>query len=836
MSDQSDRKRPLKLPSRGGLTIVFLFSVLFPVFGALAADAPKKLVVVSDINYPPYLFIDSGGAVEGILKDKWALWSERTGVPVEVIGMNWAAAQKSVLDGATDVIEALAYNEQRAGRYEFSPPYAPVDARVFFHQSISGISDLASMRGFEIGAKEGSACAGWLAARGMETIHAYRDSDEVVNAAAAGEIRLFCMDSPVARYFLFRRGVSGKFRESPPLYSSNFHWAVRGGRTELRDFIQQGFDRISADELEKVNARWLGSPVRALLSPQQRIYVAIILAVIAAVAAIMFAWNRLLSRQVVARTAEWRRAYAESNAWQKRYESLLVASHVLTYEVAPGTRSFAWGGNVKEVLGIAPEHIPDVPAWIERVHPDDRHLLAGLRERFASGDINSVSREYRLRRDDGVYITVGVTAYGIIEGERTDLRKPGPVAASNVRVAGFIRDISERKRADEERVALEERLKQSEKMQAVGRFADGIAHDFNNILGAILGYGELAKGKAPGGSDIRRYLDTIHSAGERGRLLVAQILTFSRARPAEMRPMLVAELVDEVALQVEGSLPAGITIAIANECPGAVVLGEATQLHQLVMNLCTNAVQAMGAGGVVNLSVSMMRVDAERAAHLGTLHAASYVAIEARDTGTGMDEATAARIFEPFFTTKPVGRGTGLGLALVHSIALEHGGALDLDTAPGRGTKITVYLPEATGEWQRPAVAESELPRGNGETIMVIDDEPALADLAQEMLAELGYEAIAFTSSVDALAAYESHPERFDAILSDEVMPQLTGTQLTTRLRGARASLPILIISGYGGPGFELRAREAGVDRLLRKPYQKRELAEALALVLAARA
>jgi PAS domain S-box-containing protein len=812
---------------------LLLFVLLFsPVSGAWAADAPKSLTVVSDINYPPYLFVDAGGTVQGILKDKWALWSERTGVPVEVKGMAWAAAQKSVLGGDADVIEALAHNEQRAAQYEFSTPYAPVDARVFFHQSISGISDAASMRGFEIGAKEGSACAAWLAARGIETIHFYRDSDEVVNAAAAGEIRLFCMDSPAARYFLIRRGVSGQFRESPPLYSSNFHWAVRSGRAELRDFVQQGFDRISADELEQIDARWLGSPVRAILSPQHRVYLAIILAVIAAAAAIMFVWNRLLSRQVVARTAEWHRAFSASNEWQKRYESLLVASHVLTYEVAPGTRAFAWGGNVKEVLGIAPEHIPDVPAWIERVHPEDRHLLAGLRERFATGDINSVSREYRLRRDDGVYITVGVTAYGIIEGERTDLRRPGPVAPSDVRVAGFIRDISERKRADEERAALEERLKQSEKMQAVGRFADGIAHDFNNILGAILGYGELAKGKAPTGSDIRRYLDTIHSAGERGRLLVAQILTFSRARPAEKRPMLVAELVDEVALQVEGSLPDGITIAVANESPRAVVLGEATQLHQLVMNLCTNAVQAMGAGGVVNLSVRAVRIDEERAAHLGTLHPANYVAIEVRDAGEGMDAETAARIFEPFFTTKPVGRGTGLGLALVHSIALEHDGALDLESAPGRGTRITVYLPEAAGDWQKPAVPERELPRGGGETVMVIDDEPALADLAQEMLAELGYEAIAFTSSVDALAAYESHPGRFDAILSDEVMPQLTGTQLTARLRAARASLPILIISGYGGPGFELRAREAGVDRLLRKPYQKRELAEALALVM----
>jgi len=487
------------------------------------------------------------------------------------------------------------------------------------------------------------------------------------------------------------------------------------------------------------------------------------------------------------------------------------------------------------VLGIAPQNIPDVPAWTERVHPDDRHLLAGLRQRFASGEINSVAREYRLRRDDGRYIYVGVTAYGIAGDRKTGSPGLHPVAPLDVRVVGFIRDISDKKRAEDERRALEDRLKQSEKMEAIGRFADGIAHDFNNILGAILGYGELAKGKAPAGSDIRRYLETMHSAGERGRSLVAQILTFSRARPADKRPMLVAELVDEVVVQAEGSLPDGVLISVENEYPGAVVLGEATQLHQLVMNLCTNAIQAMPAGGVVKLSVRGVRIEAQRAAHLGTLHPASYVEIEVLDSGQGMDSETAAKVFEPFFTTKPVGQGTGLGLSLVQSIALEHGGAIDIESAPGQGTRICVYLPEVAGGWERSAVPESELPRGNGEVVMVIDDEPALANLAQEMLAELGYETVAFTSSAEALAVFERDPARFDAILTDELMPQVTGTQLTARLRQAHARLPILVISGYGGPDFEVRARQAGVDRLLRKPYQKRELAEALAALLSAR-
>jgi PAS domain S-box-containing protein len=836
MNAHSNRKWPLNLPGRGGLTIVFAFALLFSVSHGLAGDAPKRLTVVSDINYPPYMFVGEGGELQGILKEKWDLWSRKTGVPVEVKGMVWATAQQDVLSGAADVIEALAYSDERARSYEYSQPYAPVEARVFFHNSVGGISDVPSMRGFEIGAKEGSACAGWLAARGIATIRNYSNSDAVVSAARAGDIRVFCMDSPVARYFLHRTGIAPQFRESPPLYSGNFHWAVRRGQTELRDFIQQGFDRIPADELSGIEARWLGSPVSVLLSPQYRVYLASVLAALAAAGALMFMWNRTLRRQVVAKTAEWHRAYAESNAWQKRYESVLAASQILMYEVSPGSRTFIWGGNVKELLGIAPESIPDVPAWIERVHPDDRHMLAGLRERFASGEINSVEREYRVRRDDGSYIAVGATAYGIVDDERTDRQARHSVAPPDIRVIGFIRDISERRRAEEEKGALEERLKQAEKMEAIGRFADGIAHDFNNILGAILGYGELAKGKASAGSDIRRYLDTIHSAGERGRSLVAQILTFSRARPAEKRPILVAELVEEVVVQVEGSLPQGISIKIVNDHPGAVVLGEATQLHQLVMNLCTNAVQAMPAGGEVVLGVRAIRNGVEHALHIGTLRRANYVGIEVRDAGEGMNEATAARIFEPFFTTKPVGQGTGLGLSLVQSIALEHGGALDLEFALGRGTRISIYLPEAAGGWESPGLADSALPRGRGETVMVIDDEPAMAGLAQEMLAELGYEAVAFTSSVDALGAYQKDPARFDAILSDEVMPQLTGTQLSARLRQAHATLPILIISGYGGPGFEIRAKEAGVDRLLRKPYRRRELAQALASLLSSRA
>ena len=194
---------------------------------AHAAAAPEHLLVVTDINYPPYLFRNEDGQLQGILKDKWELWSRRNRVPVQLVGMEWSKAQESVQNGSADVIEALAYTPARVNLYEFSPAYAPIEARVYFHRSISGISDVASMRGFTLGAKDGSACASWLRERGVTRIRPYPSSEVLVRAAGAGEVRLFCMDSPVAQYLLFKLGLAEDFRETPPLYSAEFHWAVK---------------------------------------------------------------------------------------------------------------------------------------------------------------------------------------------------------------------------------------------------------------------------------------------------------------------------------------------------------------------------------------------------------------------------------------------------------------------------------------------------------------------------------------------------------------------------------------------------------------------------------
>src|SRR5882672_5604566 len=286
----------MKLFARRGYTFraLALTGCLCATSALAAFTPPERLTVVTDINFPPYLFQGQDGELRGILKDKWTLWSERTGVTVRLRGMEWKNAQQSVLDGEADIIEALSYTEARSRLYEYSRPYAPIDARIYFHKTISGINDVPSLRGFRVGAKEGSACAAWLSARGVDAILPYPDSQALIRAAGAGEVRLFCMDAPAAQYFLFKDRLDDEFRQTAPLYTTQYHWALAKGRAELRDFIQRGFDHMSPSELEEIDSRWLGNPLRFPIGIRYLYYLALAALGVGAAAVLLVLWNRAL--------------------------------------------------------------------------------------------------------------------------------------------------------------------------------------------------------------------------------------------------------------------------------------------------------------------------------------------------------------------------------------------------------------------------------------------------------------------------------------------------------------------------------------------------------------
>jgi PAS domain S-box-containing protein len=462
-------------------------------------------------------------------------------------------------------------------------------------------------------------------------------------------------------------------------------------------------------------------------------------------------------------------------------------------------------------------------AWLANIvmHPDDRpRFEEALKDHF-EGVTPRYECEYRVRQPDG--------SWHWLHARGRCLRD---LAGKPFRFVGSSSDVTEQKSAKGDKEQLEAQLRQSQKMEAIGTLAGGIAHDFNNILGAILGYGELAHQESVEGSPLRRYLDNVMHAAERAKMLIERILGFSRSGLGDRAPVNFQFVIEETLELLEASLPAGIGLESRIDGGNLAVIGDATYLHQVAMNLCTNAIQAMEGGGVLRVELQCVEVTEDSKLSRGSLNPGHYVRLTVGDTGSGIPAALLERIFDPFFTTKGVGRGTGLGLSLVDGIVTDLGGAIDVQSKTGEGTTFDIWLPGAI-EAALPAIESARpLPLGNGETVMIVDDERPLVALAEEIAAQLGYEPVGFDSSSEALEAFRAKPDRFDAVLTDEAMPDLVGTQLAREIRRLRPDIPIILMSGYGGAQLTTRAVDIGVNEVLRKPLHRRDLAESLARVL----
>jgi PAS domain S-box-containing protein len=522
--------------------------------------------------------------------------------------------------------------------------------------------------------------------------------------------------------------------------------------------------------------------------------------------------KRVATSQRALRESEERYALAMEGAneghwdWDVKADRLFLSPRMKTLD----------GQSVDSPVGSGLE-------WLHRasIHSEDRPRVETAIKEHLEGIVPRFECAYRVHHGNGEW-------RWLLARGRCSFDKSGQPE----RFVGSAVDITDQKQAQLEKEHLESQLRQSQKMEAVGTLAGGMAHDFNNVLGAILGYGELAQQHAADNSDLRRYLDNVMHAAERAKFLVERILGFSRSGLGDQVMVNVQAVVNETLELLATSLPAGIQLHKTLNAGDAAVIGDPTYLHQVTMNLSINALQAMNGGGTLGVIVERIASTEPKTLARGSVAAGDYVRLTVTDTGTGIPPHILDRIFDPFFTTKTVGDGTGLGLSLVHGIVGDLGGAIEVSSTPGAGTRFEIWLPMA-GELPINRVeAVDVLPQGNGESLMIVDDERPLVDLAEEVVARFGYEPVGFVSSTAALAAFRAEPDRFDVVITDEMMPDLVGTELARQIREIRPSVPILLMSGRADAQLGDRAMKIGVDEVLRKPLRAREMAESLARVL----
>lgn len=501
---------------------------------------------------------------------------------------------------------------------------------------------------------------------------------------------------------------------------------------------------------------------------------------------------------------------------EEKYRKLVEGSiqGVLIAQDNPLRVSYA-SQPMEAITGYTPEELVRLSAQqvYDMVHPEDRDVFfAQFRKRLA-GQKKQPRRDYRILHKNGGFVWVAVHSTAI-EYNRTP-------ATQTV----FL-DITNYKKAETQREKLEEQLRHAQKLETIGTLAAGIAHDFNNILTPVLGYAEMAKLRMVASDPNNQYLDAIVKAAQRAKKLVAQILTFNRQAAQQQKPVDLHPIIADVMELLMPSMPAGISVRQYLSTPCAEILADPAQMHQVVMNLCTNAVQAMQKkGGTLTVGLKPVRSTPRMAkAWPGLKAGVEYIRLTICDTGIGIDKKNLERIFEPFFSTKPPDKGTGLGLSVVHGIIQSHQGTITVYSKPGKGTAVHVYFPlgnrNICGEKTETAVACSE-----NESILVIDNEAAVTETISHMLDQLGYHTVTCNSSIHALSLFSENPSGFELVITSIFMPEMSGLEIAEKIRMAQPGVPIVIITGNDKEIDRKQMELSEIRAVLVKPVAFSELA-----------
>ena len=532
-----------------------------------------------------------------------------------------------------------------------------------------------------------------------------------------------------------------------------------------------------------------------------------ILARLAAQAALAIRNAQLFADEQVARGTAERlvRALRES---QERFQFVARATNDAVWDWDLVSDALWWNEGIQTLFGYTEAQIgPDITWWYELVHPEDRErVVTDIRAAVERGDA-SWSAEYRCRRADGSYAQVYDRGYVLRDAE-----------GRGTRMIGAMMDVTQRKQ-------LEDELRQAQKMEAVGRLAGGVAHDFNNLLTVITGRSAILLGRLKADDPLRRSVEQIQKTADRAAGLTRQLLAFSRKQVLQRTVLDLNAMVEEVSAMLRRLIGEDVELLLTLGPRAGHVNADPGQLEQALMNLAVNSRDAMPRGGTLGVETDCVQVEAAPPDRPDALAPGAYAVLRVMDTGVGMDAATQARIFEPFFTTKEPGKGTGLGLSMVHGVVRQHGGAVQVRSVVGGGTTFEIYLPQVDAP-AAPARVDETVSRDTlgRETILLVEDEDDVRALARELLERQGYRVLEASDGLQALGRYETEGDQIDLILSDVVMPRMSGRELVDRVRALRPDMRVLYMSGYTEDAILRHGVRDASTVLLGKPFAPADL------------
>ncbi|MDA3898486.1 MAG: transporter substrate-binding domain-containing protein [Desulfobacteraceae bacterium] len=791
------------------------------------ADHPV-IRIGPDPQFPPIESIDSNGKYTGIAADIMQLVQNETGINFQVVHSNdWNEVLEKARSGKIDALPAAAQTSERTTYLLFADPHLVFPGVIITRANVQGLLALEDLSSMRVSIVKSYAWQEFLEADfpGIQ-LDLTPDLTTALKKVALGISDALVATLPVALYYIEKQGITNLRVAGESGYYTRLSFASRNDWPELNSIVGKALVRIPQNKKDKILETWIHLKENSIF--RNKFFWIVLVGISFVSGLIIFfgaMWNRSLKKAVNQKTdelktelAERKRIEDELRESEEKYRLLVENQTDLVVKVdLEGKFEFVspsycemFGKTENELLG---------KNFLPLVHGDDQKRTAKTMESLYQPPYQAYVEQRAMTKHGWKWLAWIDTA--VLDEQK-----------NVIAIIGAGRDITDRIQAEAEKTELEEQLRQARKMESIGTLSGGIAHDFNNILSIIIGNTELALDNVPESNASHWNLKEIISAGLRAKDIVSQLLAFSRKTKQDLKPTAIVPVIKDAIHFLRSSIPRSIDLRTDIDDGGEIVFADPVQIHQVMMNLCINASQAMEqTGGTLTVKVKSFVSGFASTGVDPDIEPGEYVKIIISDTGPGIDPEIIDRIFDPYFTTKTVGQGSGMGLSVVHGIIKNHSGLISVESQPDKGTIFSILLPKTARTPEITADSKTNIPTGN-ETILFVDDEEAVMELGQQILKSLGYDVYATISPTAGLEMFRSNPDTYDLVITDMTMPKMTGVDLANEIMRIRPDFPVIICTGFNPIIDEEKARTLGISALVMKPFSRQEIAQSIRQVL----